>query len=190
MAVVLEAVTFGASRRERQDGIETVQGLNGGLLIDAEHGRMLRRAQIKAEDVSGFAFEFRIVAGHVAFEAVRLESGLLPNPMHSVLADAQPGGQFAATPVRGPVAGFFPRGGQDAGAQSGSQHTGLLAGMIGVQSLESVLPEALFPAHDGGRRGLELSLDRVEGRAFGQHQNQLGAKHISGGQSTGLGDAA
>ena len=48
---------------------------------------------------------------------------------------------------------------------------------------ESVLPEALFPAHDGGRGGLELSLDRVEGRAFGQHQNQLGAKHISGGQS-------
>ena len=55
MAVVLEAVPFGASRRERQDGIETVQGLNGGLLIDAEHGRMLRRAQIEAEDVSGFA---------------------------------------------------------------------------------------------------------------------------------------
>ena len=43
MAVVLEAVAFGASRRERQDGIETVQGLNGGLFIDAEHGCMLRR---------------------------------------------------------------------------------------------------------------------------------------------------
>src|ERR1035441_6793558 len=34
--VVLEAVAFGASRRERQEGIETVQGLNGGLLLDAE----------------------------------------------------------------------------------------------------------------------------------------------------------
>src|ERR1035437_3515223 len=30
--VVLEAVAFGTSRRERQDGIETIQGLNGGLL--------------------------------------------------------------------------------------------------------------------------------------------------------------
>ena len=188
--VVLEAVAFGASRRERQDGIETVQGLNGGLLIDAEHGRVLRRVQIEAEDVGGFAFELGIVAGHVAFEAVRLQARFLPNPMHGVFADAQRGGQFAATPVRGPVAGLSPGGGQDAGAQSRSQHPGLLAGMIGVQSLESVLPEALFPAHDGGRRGLELSLDRVEGRAFGQHQNQLGAKHISGGQSTGLGDAA
>ena len=190
MPVVLEAVAFGASRRERQDGIETIQGLNGGLLIDAEHGRVLRRVQIEAEDVGGFAFELGIVAGHVAFETVRLQARFLPNAMHGVFADAQHGGQFAATPVRGPVAGFSPRGRQDAGAQSGSQHTGLLAGMIGVQSLESVLPEALLPANDGGRRGLELSLDRVEGRAFRQHQNQLGAKHVSGGQSTGLGDAA
>jgi len=62
--------------------------------------------------------------------------------------------------------------------------------MISVQSFDSGLPEALLPANDGGRRGLELSRDRVERRAFRQHQNQLGAKHISGGQGTGLGDAA
>ena len=190
MAVILEAVPFGASRSERQDGIETVQGLDGGLLIDAEHSRMLRRTQIEAEDVSGFAFKFRIVAGHVAFEAVRFQARLLPNAMHSVFADAERRGQLAATPVRRPVARFSPRGRQDAGAQSRSQNAGLLAGMIGVQSLQSVSPEALLPAHDGGRRGLELSLNRVEGRAFCQHENQLGAKHVSGRQSTGLGDAS
>ena len=67
VAIVLEAVAFGASRRERQDGIETIQGLNGGLLIDAEHGGVLRRAQIQAEDVGRLAFEIGIVAGHVAF---------------------------------------------------------------------------------------------------------------------------
>ena len=42
MPVVFETVAFGTSRRERQDGIETIQGLNGGLLIDTEHGRVLR----------------------------------------------------------------------------------------------------------------------------------------------------
>jgi hypothetical protein len=42
--------------------------------------------------------------------------------------------------VRGPVTRFSPRGRQDAGAQSRSQHTGLLPGMIGVQSLQSVYP--------------------------------------------------
>ena len=152
---------------------------------------MLGRVQIEAEDVGRFGFELGIVARHVAFETVRLQACFLPDAMHGVFADTQCGGQFATTPVRGPVAGFSPGGGQDAGAQSRSQHTGFLAGMIGVQSLESVLPEALLPANDGGSRGLELSLDRVERRrAFGQHQNQLGAKHISRGQRTGLGDAA
>src|SRR5271169_4631437 len=35
--VVLKTVAFGAAWRERQDGIETIQSLNGGLLIDTEH---------------------------------------------------------------------------------------------------------------------------------------------------------
>ena len=40
-------------------------------------------------------------------------------------------------------------------------------------------PEALLPANDGRRCGLELLLDRAKGHAVGQHQNQLGAKYIS-----------
>ena len=164
--------------------------MNGSLLIDAEYSRVLGRIEIEAEDVGRFGFKLGIIAGHVAFEAVRFQTGLLPNPMYGVFADAQRGSQLAATPVRGSIAGFSPRGGQDEGAQSGGQYAGLLAGMIGVESLKSVAPEALLPANDRGRRGLELSLDRVEGRAFVQHQNQLGAKHVSGGQRSRLGDAA
>jgi hypothetical protein len=33
-----------------------------------------------------------------------------------------------------------------------------------------------------GAVGLEALLDRVERRAFSQQQDQLGAKHVSGGQ--------
>jgi hypothetical protein len=101
---VLEAMTFGAPRRERQDGIEAIQGLNGGLLIDAEYGRVLRRAQIEAEDVGGLAFEFRIVAGQVAFETVRFQARFLPNAMHSVFADVM---QEWAIPN---IHNYFPRG--------------------------------------------------------------------------------
>ena len=43
--------------------------------------------------------------------------------------------------------------------------------MKGVQSFESLLPETLLPANDGGRRGLELVLDGVERCALGQQQN-------------------
>ena len=93
---------------------------------------MLRRTQIEAEDVGGFTFEFRIVAGHVAFETVRFQARFLPNAMHSVFADAERSGQFAATPVRRSVARFSPRGRQDAGTQTRSQHPGFLAGMIGI----------------------------------------------------------
>ena len=41
---------------------------------------MLRWVQIEAEDVGRFGFELGIVAGHVAFEAVRLEAALLAKP--------------------------------------------------------------------------------------------------------------
>jgi len=151
---------------------------------------VLRRVQIETEDVGGFAFEFGIVAGPVAFEAVRLQACFLPNAMHGIFADAQHRGQFAATLVRGPVAGFFPSARQNAGAQSRTEHIGFLAGMIGVQSFESGLPETLLPANDRRCSGLRPLLDGVERRAFGQQQDQPGAKHVAGGQRSGLGDAA
>jgi hypothetical protein len=47
-------VAFGASWRGRQDGINAIQGLNSSLFIDAEHGRVLGRVQIEAEDVGRF----------------------------------------------------------------------------------------------------------------------------------------
>jgi len=86
-----------------------IQGLNGGLLIDAEHGCVQRRAQTEAEDVGGFGFKLGIVAGHVGFQAVQLQAPFLPNAMHGVFADTQHGGQFAATPVGRAVAGLSPR---------------------------------------------------------------------------------
>jgi hypothetical protein len=78
--VVLEAMTLGASRRERQDGIETIQGLNGGLFINAEHGRVLGRGQAEAEDIGGLAFEVGIVTCHVAFQGGPVSGQLLAKP--------------------------------------------------------------------------------------------------------------
>ena len=190
MPVVLEAVTLGASRRERQNGIEPIQGLDGGLLIDAKHGGMLRRPQIQADNVGGFAFELGIVAGHVTLQAVGLQARFFPDPMHCVLADSQRRRQFAATPMRGTVAGFLAGGRQNPGAQSRSQHRGLLAGMIGIEPIEPGLEEALLPANDGGSSGLQPALDGAEGRAFGQHQDELGAKDVAGRQRTRLSNAA
>jgi len=53
MAVVLEAVPFGAAGRQRQDRVEAIERLNGRLLVDAEHRRMLRRLHIQTEHGGG-----------------------------------------------------------------------------------------------------------------------------------------
>ena len=42
VAKVFESVTFGSPRRERQDGVQTIQGLNGALFIDTENSRVGR----------------------------------------------------------------------------------------------------------------------------------------------------
>ena len=108
---------------------------------------------VQTENVGLFALELGIVAGQVTLQAVRLQTGLLPHPMHSVLADSRRCRQFAATPMRGTVAGFLAGGRQNPGPQSRSQNRGLLAGMISVQPIEPGLEEALFPVDDGGSTG-------------------------------------
>lgn len=61
--------------------------------------------------------------------------------------------------------------------------------MIGVQCLESALPEALFQRRMVGVVW-SCRLTALKDAPFRQHQNQFGAKHTSGGPSTGLGDTA
>src|SRR5215472_3068392 len=41
VAIVFEAMPLRATRRERQHRVESIQRLNGGLLIDTENSRML-----------------------------------------------------------------------------------------------------------------------------------------------------
>ena len=132
MPVVLESVTLGTSRRKRQNGVEPVQSLDGGFLIDAEHGGMLRRLQVQAENVGGFTFELGIVAGQITLQAMGTQARFFPDSMDLVLADSQRSCQFAATPMGGTVARFLAGGGQNPSAQSRSQQRGRLAGVIGV----------------------------------------------------------
>jgi hypothetical protein len=69
--VVFESVALGATRRKRQHRIESIQRLNGSLHTGTEHGGKLWRVQVPPDNVSDLGFEIRIVAGHVAFQAVR-----------------------------------------------------------------------------------------------------------------------
>ena len=189
MAVVLESVTLGTSRSERQHRVKPIQCLNSSLFIHAEHRGMTRWIEIKPDDIGNFGFKVRIVAGHIAFEPMRLQSSFSPGPMDGVFAHSQDRSQLAATPVRRSIARFLTRCRQNLRPQSRCQHAGRLTRMMGIQSIHSQPKEARLPADDGRCRGAKLLLDHAETGAFGQHQNQSSAKHISGGQRTRLRNA-
>jgi hypothetical protein len=77
---------LGPSRGHRQHWIQPIQSLNSRLFVDAKHCGMLRRIQIKANDVGCLCFELGIVAGHVAHQSMRLELSLRPHLLHGRLA--------------------------------------------------------------------------------------------------------
>ena len=54
-AVILKTVSLGPARRKGQDRIESVQGLDSSLFVDAKDGGMIRRVQIKAEMSAAFS---------------------------------------------------------------------------------------------------------------------------------------
>jgi len=161
MAVVLETMTLGAARRERQNRVESIQSLNRGFLIDREHSRVLRRIQVQAENVGCFALKLRIVTGQITLQAVGFEASFFPHAMHRVFADAQRCRQFAAAPMRRTIFGLLAHGRQNPSSQRWSQNRGCLPGMIGIQTVESGFEKALLPADDGGCAGLQLPFDGV-----------------------------
>ena len=75
MPEVLKTVPLSPTRGERQDRIEPIQRLDRRFLIDAEHRGVLRRMQVKGDDVGGLLLKVRIVRDHVAIEPVGLEAG-------------------------------------------------------------------------------------------------------------------
>ena len=98
--VVLKAVTLGPTRRKRQHRIQPIQSLDGGLLIDAEDRSVSGRFEVKADDRRRLVLKVGIIAGHVAPQTVRLQTGFGPDTDYARLAGRKPGRQLAAAPMR------------------------------------------------------------------------------------------
>jgi hypothetical protein len=79
---ILKPMTLSPSRRERQHGIEPVEGLDGGLFVHAEDGGMGRRGQIESNDLGGFRFESGIVGSHEVAQPMRLQPVAPPDASH------------------------------------------------------------------------------------------------------------
>jgi hypothetical protein len=81
MAVVLGAMSFGPAGRKRQNRVQAIQRLDGALLVNAEYSGVHRRFEVQADDIGGFLFELRIIAGQVAARTVGVATqiGAIPD---------------------------------------------------------------------------------------------------------------
>lgn len=187
VAVILESMTLDATRRKRQHRIEPVQGLNGGLLIDAEHRGMRRRVQVQADDIGGLGFEVRIVRGHIAEKPMGLQTMLGPNAGDPHVGEAERGGKSARAPVGRAVAGRFPRPGEDPGFEWGGVIGRRASAMPGVESAQPLGFEAALPAADVIWRARQMLTDGAPAQALIEHHEKPRTLHIGSGRSARAG---
>ena len=105
VTVVFKPVALEPPRRQWQHRVEPVQGLDGGLFVDAKHRRMLGRFDVKPNNIGGLSLKVGVVGGHVACAAMRPKPGALPHPRDHHVANPQVVSQPAGAPVRGPTCG-------------------------------------------------------------------------------------
>jgi hypothetical protein len=180
MPVVLKAMAFRATGRQRQDGVQAIEGLNGRRLIGGEDGRMLRRVEIQAENIRRFRLEGGIIGQHVPLELVGLQTGAAPHPRDQHMTDAEDRRQPPRAPVGTAIRRALPGLRQDARLHRRRPDGRGLAAILRPQPRDPFGLEALFPAADivgvaPDRRG-----DRGERRAVGEHQNHLRAPGVFG----------
>ncbi len=88
MTHVFKAAPLGCPGAQGQKRLDSIQCLDGALFIHAKDGRLLRRLQIKANDLFGFGGKIRVVARHVSALSMRLEASSAPDFLHRVEADS------------------------------------------------------------------------------------------------------
>ena len=145
MPVIFEAMPLGPPRRERQHGIEAIERLNGGFLIDGKDRGVVRRIDVQANHVGGLRLEVGIVRLHVPFEPVRLKAGALPGFRHEVVMNREHAPQFAGIPVRAAVRRRLLRLCQDARFHGRRQDRRRLTTIPWPQPVQPIGQEAAAP---------------------------------------------
>jgi hypothetical protein len=77
-----------------EHGIEAVERLNGGFLVNGEDRRVVRRIDVQPDHVGGFRLEVGVVRLHVALEAVGLQARALPGLRDEVVMNLQHAAQL------------------------------------------------------------------------------------------------
>src|SRR5664279_2243331 len=102
MADVVVSDALDIAQSHGQHRLGTVQGLNLAFLIHAKHQGMVRRIQVKANDVPRLLDEEWVSREFEATTSVRLYRKRLKYTMHGGFGNAAVLGGLANTPMSGP----------------------------------------------------------------------------------------
>lgn len=107
VTLVVMGASFDLSGSHRQRWLSAIQRLDAGLLIHAEHHRVLRRVHVDANDVADLVHELRIRRQLEPVGQPRLETERLPDPTHRRRRDPGLRGQVTRRPMCRVGRGFF-----------------------------------------------------------------------------------
>ena len=99
MAIIFKAVSFSPTGRQRQNGVQTIQRLDGTLFVDTEHCGVKRRFEVQADDISRLLFKVRVGTGHIAAQSMGLDPGPSPDPSHPAVGNVQMPSQLSGAPM-------------------------------------------------------------------------------------------
>ena len=133
---------------------------------------MLRRMQVERDDVGGLALEVPIVRGHIATEALELDTLLAPHPRYHRARDPEPLNELTGAPVRRGRGLWYDRPFENARLELCGERAQLLAGIANEERREALLGEALAPVVDDGIVAGELLADLGTGLASLEQQDQ------------------
>jgi hypothetical protein len=89
IALVVVGPLLRQARSQRQERGGPVQGLDLGLLIHAQHDRLLRRVQVQPDHVADLGLQLRVGGELERLPPPRLDPVLAPGAGHSGIPDPQ-----------------------------------------------------------------------------------------------------
>src|SRR5450432_357505 len=172
VALVIMGHRAGTALFQGQTRLRAVECLDLALLIDGKHQRLLRRIDVKADDVLDLRDEVGIVGDLEAAHEMRLEAVFGPDALHARVADAHFFRHRSHAPVRG-IGGTLLHGLLDDLELHGSTER-LSARRLGAafdQTIDAGLGKIVLPAPDGGLRNPDLTHNRHDAMTVRRHQH-------------------
>lgn len=155
-----------------QAGLGAIKRLDLAFLVQAQHQRLVRRVQVKADDVAHFLGEPRIVREFEGPHEMRLQAGLRPDALHAPVRDADRLGHRSRAPVRAVWRPLLCRLGQHRKLLGRER---LLAPRPRLVAHDTGLQVARLPAPHGGLGLAGAPHDRHRAEPVDRRQNNLGA---------------